>query len=219
MITALEDENMKVISCGDHHAGAVTANGDVWLWGGNDLGQLGTGDTQNYTVPHEAPSTFWNEEISNIKCGGKHTIVLSCTGNIYCFGDGSSGQLGVKVRTDTPYLTTPCRVPFPDLSKVLKIGCGAAHSAVITTNGSLFTWGKGAGGRLGHGDHRDRSSPELVEAMTYKEVQSVDCGANHTAVCVIRAWVMDEETKTCMACKSKFTTFLRRHHCRKCGGI
>ena len=31
-----------------------------------------------------------------------------------------------------------------------------------------------------------------------------------TAACVIRAWVQDQETKNCMACKTKFTTVRRR---------
>ena len=33
------------------------------------------------------------------------------------------------------------------------------------------------------------------------------------------AWVKDEDTTQCMACKSEFTFFNRRHHCRNCGGI
>ena len=32
-------------------------------------------------------------------------------------------------------------------------------------------------------------------------------------------WVDDSETDTCMGCDSRFTFYLRRHHCRACGGL
>ena len=55
-----------------------------------------------------------------------------------------------------------------------------------------------------------RFNPTLVESLNYKQVKSVTCGAHHTAACVIRAWVNDAETKSCMACKQRFTTVKRR---------
>lgn len=217
LIETFKGIKIKRISCGINHAGVVTEDGDVWLWGCNDFGQLGTGDTESRNAPHEAPSTFWNEEIQDIKCGGKHTIVLSCTGTIYCFGDGQYGQLGINVRQESPYLPTPCNVPIP--AKVVQVDCGIAHTAAVTEMGTLYTWGKGSDGRLGHSDHADRMLPTLVEPLAYKNVKSIACGAHHTAACVIRAWVHDQEAKSCMACKLRFTTVRRKHHCRKCGGV
>jgi len=217
LIDKLKDIKIREISCGSQHAGVVTVNGDVWIWGANDYGQLGTGDTETRNLPYELPSTFWNEEIQSVRCGGKHTMVLSCTGTLYCFGDGQFGQLGVNIRQDSPYLSIACNVPIPD--KVIYFDCGLAHTAAVTEAGSLYTWGKGSGGRLGHADHASRFTPTLVESLAYKQVQSVTCGAHHTAACVIRAWVNDAETKNCMACKLSFTALRRRHHCRKCGGI
>jgi len=32
-------------------------------------------------------------------------------------------------------------------------------------------------------------------------------------------WAADNESEICMICKAKFTTWFRRHHCRKCGRI
>ena len=55
-----------------------------------------------------------------------------------------------------------------------------------------------------------RITPTLVETMAYKNVRSIACGAHHTAACVIRAWVHDQEAKSCMACKIGFTTVRRK---------
>lgn len=56
----------------------------------------------------------------------------SGTGTIYCFGDGQFGQLGINVRQDSPFLSTPSRVPVPATDKVVSVDCGIAHTAAVT---------------------------------------------------------------------------------------
>lgn len=45
---------------------------------------------------------------------------------------------------------------------VRDIACGSGHSAAITSNGELYTWGQGDHGRLGHGDSLNQSKPKQV---------------------------------------------------------
>jgi len=40
---------------------------------------------------------------------------------------------------------------------------GENHSALITTNGELFTWGNGESGALGHNNDKTYVEPRLVE--------------------------------------------------------
>ena len=47
---------------------------------------------------------------------------------------------------------------------VVEIGCGSSHSACILDDGSLYTWGKGRYGRLGHNDHEPHYKPKQVYA-------------------------------------------------------
>lgn len=42
------------------------------------------------------------------------------------------------------------------------IACGTGHSAAVSVNGELFTWGQGEDGRLGHGDSNNQTKPKLV---------------------------------------------------------
>lgn len=49
--------------------------------------------------------------------------------------------------------------------KVVKVAAGGAHSAAVTADGELYTWGKGRYGRLGHGDSDDQLRPKLVDAL------------------------------------------------------
>lgn len=55
---------------------------------------------------------------------------------------------------------------------------GYRHSAAITDDGRLFTWGEGDQGRLGHGDNNARYVPTLVADIV--DVGSVSCGSSHT---------------------------------------
>lgn len=50
--------------------------------------------------------------------------------------------------------------------EIVNIAAGGAHSACITSNGELYTWGKGRYGRLGHGDSEDQARPKLVSSSS-----------------------------------------------------
>ena len=40
---------------------------------------------------------------------------------------------------------------------VVSVVAGGEHSAAITRDGALYTWGKGSYGRLGHGENYNMS--------------------------------------------------------------
>lgn len=50
------------------------------------------------------------------------------------------------------------------------IACGSNHSAAITSNGELYTWGSGEDGCLGHGDTANQLRPKQVGKIPYSVV-------------------------------------------------
>ena len=52
--------------------------------------------------------------------------------------------------------------------RVRDIACGSSHSAAITSNGELYTWGLGDYGRLGHGDNTTQLKPKLVSQPLFR---------------------------------------------------
>lgn len=60
------------------------------------------------------------------------------------------------------------------------IFCGDAHSACVSLKNTLYTWGKGSYGRLGHGFTKDVYKPEQVEELVNKYIEVAYLGAYHT---------------------------------------
>lgn len=55
------------------------------------------------------------------------------------------------------------------------------HSAAVTLDGKLFTWGHGRGGRLGHGNEDVCMLPTLVQGLANQAVVDVAASETHTA--------------------------------------
>ena len=73
----------------------------------------------------------------------------------------------------------PKLVGGPLASKsIVFISAGYRHSAAVTSDGLLYTWGEGEYGRLGTGDGQSRYLPALVKDLS--NVGSVSCGGSHT---------------------------------------
>ena len=90
-------------------------------------------------------------------------------------GDGDYGKLG---HGNAATQKSPKQILGPLVGKVVvQISAGYRHSAAVTSDGQLFTWGEGDFGRLGHGDSQFRFVPTLVKDIL---VGSVSCGAAHT---------------------------------------
>ena len=81
--------NVIKISAGANHVLALTKDGEVYTWGKNNAGQLGTGNrTNSLTIAKIA------NKITDISCAGNETIVKDIEGNIYGTGQNTNGELG-----------------------------------------------------------------------------------------------------------------------------
>ena len=63
---------------------------------------------------------------------------------------------------DTPHLVDSLKG-----KRVVDVACGSSHSACVLEDGSLYTWGKGRYGRLGHGDHEPQHKPKQVRGSLF----------------------------------------------------
>ncbi|KAL3631116.1 hypothetical protein CASFOL_024100 [Castilleja foliolosa] len=134
------------VSAGWNHSGFISDSGAIFTCGDGSFGQLGHGDYKSECSPKEV-SYFGSKQVEQVACGMRHSLVL-LRGNVenpvYGFGSGKRGQLGVstdKVKsTSLPQIT----MGLTNL-KIANISSNGDHSAALSDDGSLYTWGRGFG--------------------------------------------------------------------------
>ncbi|KAK4016037.1 hypothetical protein OUZ56_031000 [Daphnia magna] len=83
--------------------------------------------------------------ISQVACGLHHSVLLTTDGQVYTFGSNSYGQLGVG---DLSSRGSPTLVKIPSGINVSMIAAGSYHTAVLTSDGDVLTWGAHLKGQL-----------------------------------------------------------------------
>lgn len=105
--------------------------------------------------PMLAPSLLRN--IKMISAGRHHVLALGSA--LYSWGSGRDGRLGHDDFLDR---IEPTAVEFFTRPPRL-IAAGDAHSLAVVGECDVFTWGRGAHGRLGLGRHMNKRLPNLVD--------------------------------------------------------
>lgn len=156
---------------------------EVYCWGRGEDGQLGLGDSSDMEYPClvEHLVTLGVTSINQIVCGSGHTVVLSSAGKVYSWGRGDDGRLG---HGDGSWQAKPLLVKAVSFRVIKQVTCGSYHTAAVTLDGDLYTWGGGMYGKLGHGTEVGYLAPKLVEALANDVVAQVACGSRHTVVLV-----------------------------------
>ncbi|KAK6164088.1 hypothetical protein DH2020_000952 [Rehmannia glutinosa] len=212
-------------ACGVWHTAAVVevmvgsssssncSSGKLFTWGDGDKGRLGHGDKEPKLVP-TCVAALVEPNFCQVSCGHSLTVALTTAGHVYTMGSPVYGQLG-NPQADGKH---PSRVEGKLVKNfVEEIACGAYHVTVLTSRTEVYTWGKGANGRLGHGDTDDRNFPTLVEALKDKQVKSIACGTNFTAAICLHKWVSGVDQSMCSGCRLPFNFKRKRHNCYNCG--
>ncbi|CAH8497293.1 unnamed protein product [Schistosoma turkestanicum] len=127
IIKALQILTVTQISAGNWHSVCLTDTGDVYTWGWNEHGQLGhkslgvSNKSESITeierrscvsvLALPAPIDFPDDlPISQIACGGCHTVCLTEDGILFCFGCNKFGQLGFGPSVEA--VDSPVKHPF-----------------------------------------------------------------------------------------------------------
>ena len=157
-------ENIVQISSGWGHCMARTADGKLYGWGRNTGGQVGNGTTKNdtgkkkkVTEPVRLETGF---SVREIACGGSTAYALSEDGKVYAWGRNDFWQLGIK---DGKSSKVPVEAQLAEGLKIRDIYAYNTHAALVTEEGSYWTWGMMRCGQLGNGKHPSKSLPVECE--------------------------------------------------------
>ena len=156
------DEKVIFVGGGGFHTVAVTARGRLYTWGYGGAGELGHGDTDRRMVPRlVGAGAFGGSAVVMAACGHMHTLVVTHDGALWACGRGLNGELGLN--DDGPRHVFE-RVGTGEFAgaKIVAAAAGYSHSAAVTEDGALWTWGQNVDGQLGLGDRQRRLVPTQV---------------------------------------------------------
>lgn len=178
----------KGLSTGANHTCAIDYPGNVWCWGKNGNGELGTGDT----VAHSAPvmAVAGGKTFVSIAAGDGFTCAIEeLVGAVYCWGNNAHGQLGLN---DTVERKSPTQLAYFGFAGFLQISAGDGHvCAGQHVNGDsiksrLWCWGSNNKGQVGNGTTTDVLQPTLNGfvhgADSLLRPRYMGLGSTHTCV-------------------------------------
>lgn len=151
-----ELEDVTVIGLGDAAAYAVR-DGELWVWGGNAQGQLGSGSVGGLEPRPVLQDSGVLNPVS-IQGGAAHALVLQADGHVMAWGSRVNGQVGDGVQSDEPVAT-----PVEVLEGVKGISAGPYNSFAILENGNVMAWGRNEAGELGLGTADYAPTPQPVD--------------------------------------------------------
>jgi alpha-tubulin suppressor-like RCC1 family protein len=136
--------NWKQVSSGGQYTSAIKTDGTLWTWGRGNFGQLGNATITNVSTPVTtfAGGTNWKQ----VSCGYAYTSAIKTDGTLWTWGRGNLGQLGnAQVNNRSTPVTT-----FAGGNNWKQVSSQNSHTSAIKTDGTLWTWGNSANGRIGN---------------------------------------------------------------------
>ncbi|CAM0911580.1 unnamed protein product [Alopecurus aequalis] len=185
-------EQVRMIAVGAFHNLALSEDGILWAWGNNEYGQLGIGDTQPRSQPIHVEGLS-DLSLVDIAAGGWHSAALTKDGEVYAWGRGEHGRLGFG--DDKSSHMVPLKVQLLAGEDIVQVSCGGTHSVALTSDGRIFSYGRGDHGRLGYGRKVTTGHPMEVpinmpppKSSTSSDglwqANYVACGGRHTLAIV-----------------------------------
>ncbi|XP_043798332.1 RCC1 and BTB domain-containing protein 1-like isoform X1 [Apis laboriosa] len=162
------------------HVLALTEEGKVYSWGQNCHYELGNTFGSQALTP-AIITNLCNEFIVDIACGSHHSLALTNDGEVYAWGQNTSGQVGCHDIT-TLVQDIPRKLNFTLTGKkVICISCGDSFSVVVTNNGEVYSWGRNDVGQLGiENNNNDQFHPCRITSLAKIVIEKVVCGSIHT---------------------------------------
>lgn len=176
-VTGPQGVTFETLHTGGFHTMATGSDGNMYAWGFNSAGQLGTGDTVNRLSPAPviAPEgvTF-----TDLEPGGFHTLALGDDGNVYAWGENDRGQLGTGDLANVPM---PQQVRIPGDPRIVQISGGEYDSLALADDGTAYGWGYNRSGQTGTGAAETVVlSPQPVLAPDSVKFTSISAATHHS---------------------------------------
>uniref|UniRef100_A0A8C2J7X3 HECT and RLD domain containing E3 ubiquitin protein ligase 4 n=1 Tax=Cyprinus carpio TaxID=7962 RepID=A0A8C2J7X3_CYPCA len=176
-VKSLSEVHIAQVACGYWHSLALAKGGQIFSWGQNKYGQLGLGMQGAGVSSPQVVQSLQGVPFAQISAGGSHSFGLTLSGAVFGWGSNKFGQLGLSDNDDRHF---PALLKALRSQRVVYICCGEDHTAALTKEGGVFTFGAGGYGQLGHNTTNHEVNPRKVFELMGNVVTQIACGRQHT---------------------------------------
>jgi alpha-tubulin suppressor-like RCC1 family protein len=172
-----------LISAGGYSSYGLAADGTLWAWGRDNLGQLGDSKFTNSPRPIRVSSIDPVKAIA----ANNHVLLLTTAGLVWEWGQNTYGQLGFG---DSTVEGAP--VFYSGISDVRAVAAGSSFSVALKSDGSVWSWGTNELGQFGDGSSNTPIALFPVAVSGIATATSVAAGLYHTVALLadgtVAAW-------------------------------
>ncbi|BDR54015.1 hypothetical protein KIMH_01260 [Bombiscardovia apis] len=146
------------ISAGSLHSLALGDDHNIYAWGSNYSGQLGTAANAGTQTPNPIPvkvtgGSLPADAITSISADNNYSMALDNQGHVHTWGDNKYGPLGNATNSGTNNPNpTPTQITSGSLASatITSISAGDEHALALDNQGRVHAWGSNTRGELGN---------------------------------------------------------------------
>jgi len=193
-VPSMQGRRIVSVAAGYAHCLALSAEGEVYSWGGGLYGALGQGDYDARAVPSRIESLG---RIEDITAGPNWTsAAVDEDGRLFTWGratvrvgeENEDGELeeferpsglGYELEAETECQLSPKQVDVLSQDRVVGVALGDGFTLAVTDAGAVFSFGFSRKGGLGHGSLESEVLPRRIEALAQTRQRFVAVAAGY----------------------------------------
>ncbi|MCL2648595.1 MAG: hypothetical protein FWD61_16590 [Phycisphaerales bacterium] len=162
---------VSAVAAGGSSSFAIDTSGQLWAWGSNSSGQLGTGSSGNWRMTPQQV-VFGVGDVKAVASGRNYCLAIQSDGQIWAWGNNANGQLGDGTHVSCAWPEQVTLGNGDPLGGVSAVAVGNAYSvAICGADGEVWSWGNNTNGQLGIGTSGGEScEPVQVQVMQSGEL-------------------------------------------------
>ncbi|XP_062325916.1 serine/threonine-protein kinase Nek9 [Osmerus eperlanus] len=193
-VERLQGKAVRQVACGADFTACVSDEDQMYMFGSDYYGCIGVENVLGMEVLEPVLLEFFEERpVRQVSCGDNHVVVLTQSGDIYSWGCGEHGRLGLDCEDD---FSSPMQVETPKGATISTVSCGCDGTFFLTESGKVLACGSNELNKLGlnqgfsglknhPGEQGYQGIPytttlTLVKQLARFKIQAISPGRSHT---------------------------------------
>ncbi|MBN3294900.1 NEK9 kinase, partial [Amia calva] len=193
-VERLQGKAIRQVACGADFTACVTDEDQMYMFGSDYYGCIGVDNELGMEVLEPVLLEFFlSRPVRQVCCGDNHVVVLTQDREVYSWGCGEHGRLGLDSEDDWP---SPQQVDLPKSVIISSVHCGCDGTYFLTESGKVLACGnnelnklglnQGISGIMNHSGEVNQEIPyttslTLVKQLARFKVRCIAPGKTHTA--------------------------------------